>query len=178
MRALGFVTLATALLGPGAALAAPQDPGAALRLAAAQCLRSNAVRATAATQTLTEAVSFLVDDLCANEIARSNTYQTSMKTLEEMQADPPKPKFTISAAHPALSDFEQQQNADAEHQAVLVKQAKVNPTTGELETPGDLDLTLRTKAMIGPMFEAVQAMAEFKSIAATAVLDAKEATKR
>jgi hypothetical protein len=177
VRALGFVTVAAVLLGPCVARASPDDPAATLRGAAEQCLRSNAARATAASQTLTEAVTFLVDDLCASEISRSNTYQASVKTLEAMQADPPKPKYTISATHPVLSDFEQQQNADSEHQAALVKQAKVNPTTGELDTPGDLDMSLRTRAMLGPMFGTLQSTAAFKSMAAKAVLDAKEAAK-
>jgi hypothetical protein len=180
MRTLGFVAAVTALLAPATAPAATDDPGAVLKAAAEQCLRSNAVRVTPATQTLTEAVSFLVEDLCATEIARSVEYRTSMKMLAAMQANPPKPQFTTSAAHPTLGAFEEQQNANADEQARLVKQLRVDSASGELITPPGFDPTfaLRATTMFGPIFSVAFAQADFKAIAAQAVLEAKEAAAR
>lgn len=179
MRNLMFVASAIGLLAPTAAVSAPDDPGAVLRAAAEQCLHANAPRVTAATQTLTEAVSFLVEDLCVQQISRASQYQVSVKTLATLQANPPKPRFTTSADHPTLGSYEQQQNADAERQAVLVKELKVDPETGELVTPPGFDSTVALRATTGWIFEVVFAQAEFKAVAAESVLAAKEsATKR
>jgi len=178
MRGLGWVALAAALLGPGAARAAPDDPGAALRSAAEQCLASNAARVSASTQTLTEAVSFLVDDLCAEQITHVSQYRTNMKTIAALQANPPQPQFTASAERPVLGAFEDQQNASAARQTELIKQLKVDPATGELITPPGFDSTLSLRSMAGSIFQISITQSEFKASAAKAVLAAKEAAAK
>jgi hypothetical protein len=66
----------------------------------------------------------------------------------------------------------------AEHQAALVKQVKVNPTTGELEATADLDLIFRSKGLLASVSVVAGAVAEFEAIAAKAVLGAKEASAK
>ncbi len=96
--------IATSLGGAAWADAA----GDALSSKAEDCIRSAAPRVAASSQSLTDAVNFLVGDLCGTEVQHANAYAQSIRALDQLKA------------------------TSATNQLAGIT---INPATGELNTP-------------------------------------------
>jgi hypothetical protein len=178
VRALVFAILAVSSLAPLTARA-DDNPGAALRGAAERCIRANAPRVEPVAKTLPEAVTFLVESLCAGEISRADAYARNEKLLARWLASPPSPAFKAPATGKPLSPYQQAESDNAARQAELLKQVKIDPRTGELDTPPDFEMTPKlTMGIVGAVFDIAYQDADFKSIAGEAVLAAAQAAAK
>jgi hypothetical protein len=140
--------LIAVLFAVGAGGATSADPvGDALSTKAQECITSAAARVAARSHDLTDAVSFLVNDLCSVEIQHANAYAQSKRALEQLQAT------TASTQLAGIT---------------------IDPTTGELKTPPGFTMPLNTTTiMLNAMRGIADQLADYRSTAARAVLSAE-----
>jgi hypothetical protein len=144
MKVVLLAVLLAASLG-SAAFADP--PGDALSAKAKECITSAAASVAARSHDLSDAVNFLVSDLCSVEIQHANAYFQSKRALEQLQA------------------------TTASNQLAGVT---VDTMTGELKTPPGFEMPLNTTTiMLNAMRAGSDQFANFRSIAARAVLAAE-----
>ena len=144
MRAILISAIVAASVG-GIANA---DPTAdALSAKAEECIKAAAPRVAANSQGLTDAVNFLVNDLCGVEIQHANTYSQSTRALEQLKA------VTASAQLAGVT---------------------IDPATGELNTPPGFAAPLNTtNIMLNALRPIAGQAGQFRSVAAKAVLAAR-----
>jgi hypothetical protein len=140
--------LIAGLMAVGLGGAASADPtGDALSAKAQECITSAAPKVVARSRDLTDAVNFLVADLCSVEIQHANAYAQSKQELEQLQA---------TAASTQLAGV------------------TIDPNTGELKTPPGFTAPLNTTTI---MLNAVRGVAgqsaDYRAVAARAVLSAE-----
>jgi hypothetical protein len=176
-----IVILAAALgLIAGQASAAGDDAAEAhLRDLALTCIRSHAADVERVEPSLTDSVSFLLDDLCSRELIAHDLFVQNSKLLAEMRS--PQSPFAALAdmddENPtkAMRDQTRQQ---AERTRAAWKSASVDPTSGELNFAdpdaatgsGITMLTIASTRTAGNDPEGI-----FRAAAADAVLAARTA---
>jgi hypothetical protein len=140
--------LIAALVAAGLGRAAFADPtGDALSAKARACITSAAPDVAARSHELTDAVNFLINDLCSVEIQHANAYAHNKKVLEQLQA------------------------TAASSQLVGVS---IDPATGELTTPPGFEPSMNaTTIMLNALRGIADQTADYRSVAAKAVLAAK-----
>jgi hypothetical protein len=140
--------LIAGLIAGGLGGAASADPTAdALATKAQDCINSAAPKVVARSRDLTDAVNFLVNDLCSVEIQHANAYASSKLELEQLQAT------TASTQLAGVT---------------------IDPATGELKTPPGFALPLNTTTiMLNALRGGAGQSADYRSIAARAVLSAE-----
>jgi hypothetical protein len=135
--------IATSLGGAAKADAA----GDTLSSKAEECIRTAAPRVASSSQNLSDAVSFLVNDLCGIEVQHANAYAQSLRSLEQLKA------------------------TSATNQLAGVT---IDQKTGELNTPPGFSAPLNTTTlMLNALRASGGASPLYRSIAAKAVLAAK-----
>lgn len=143
MRAL---VIAGILAASTTGMAKADAAGDALSARAEDCIRAAAPKVAASSQSLSDAVTFLVSDLCGVEVQHANAYAQSLRSLEQLKA---------TAATTQLAGV------------------TIDQTTGELRTPPGFAAPLNTTTL---MLNAVRAAGgqppQYRSIAAKAVLAA------
>jgi hypothetical protein len=141
------LVLLAGLFAVGLGVTAHADPTEdALSSKARDCITSAAPRVVVRAHDLTDAVNFLVNDLCSVEIQHANTYVQSKRTLEQLQA---------TTAANQLSGV------------------AIDPTTGELKTPPGFTMPLDTSTiMLKALRGITDQFADYRSTAARAVLSA------
>ena len=141
------MVLLAGLFAAGLGGAAHADPTEdALAAKARDCITAAAPKVVARAHDLTDAVNFLVNDLCSVEIQHANTYVQSQRALEQLQA---------TTASNQLNGV------------------TIDPATGELKTPPGFTMPLNTTSiMLNAVRGMVDQIAEFRSTAARAVLSA------
>jgi hypothetical protein len=164
------------LLGLGlAALAAPAIAGVdanlvALHAKAEGCISSHAVEVDRASNSLTEAVDFLVNDLCAPEISAVQKYRQNTRTIATMKG------FT-AAGYADIYDGDAKLNAMLKKQQASLRttyeKASVDPNTGEIRFP-EGDEASALYALADTPVDST-APAEFRATAARAILEARHA---
>ena len=152
MRAIiGALAGAAALTLAQAALADPAGEG--FERAADDCIRGNATRVAAQSASLSDAVSFLVDDLCAPDIRHAEAYQRNVELLGVLRT------------------------REGSKDAAAAGGAALDPKTGDLTIPGDIKgngaIPLMLANWLGERVGAGAAQARFRAVAAQAVLDAR-----
>jgi hypothetical protein len=121
--------------------------GDALSAKAEQCIQTSAAKVAASAQSLSDAVNFLVNDLCGVEVQHANAHAQSLRSLEQLKA---------TTAPSQLAGI------------------TIDPATGELITPPGFAAPLNTGAlMLNAMRVATGQPPQYRSIAARAVLAAK-----
>jgi hypothetical protein len=141
------VVIAVGLVASIAGVAKADVAGDALSAKAEDCIRTAAPRVAASSQSLSDAVNFLVSDLCGIEVQHANAYAQSLRSLEQLKA---------TAATTQLA-------------GITIDQA-----TGELTTPPGFTAPLNTTTlMLNAMRVAGGQPPQYRSIAAKAVLAAK-----
>ena len=140
--------LIAVLIAMGFGGAAHADPtGDALSAKARDCITAAAPKVAARSHELTDAVNFLVNDLCVVEIQHFNTYAQSKRTLEQLQA---------TAASAQLAGI------------------TIDADTGELNTPpGFTPPPYTTTLMLNSLRAVTSPSSQFRSLAAKAVLAAE-----
>jgi hypothetical protein len=139
--------LLAGLLAVGLGGAAGADPtGDALSAKAQDCITSAAPKVVARSRDLTDTVNFLVNDLCGVEVQHANAYVQSKQALEQLQAT------TASTQLAGVT---------------------IDPTTGELKTPPGFALPLNTTSIMLNALRGGAQSADYRSIAARAVLAAE-----
>ncbi len=176
------LTTLTVLTAALAAQAAAADPvGDHLMAAAETCIRSGAPKVAAQTQGLSDAVSFLIDDLCAPDIRHLEAYDRNSRLLAVIHADLPKPKAASAAgsgdqAAPASGP------AGAMKSLGMLQAILIDPDTGDLTVPAGAKPSLSAPLMFANWFSggyaSSAAHARLRSIAAQAVLAARETAPR
>jgi hypothetical protein len=135
--------IATSLGG----VAKADSTGDALSSRAEECIRSAAPKVAANSQNLSEAVNFLVSDLCGIEVQHANTYEQSLRALDQLKA---------TSASTQLAGI------------------TINPATGELNTPPGFAAPLNTTTlMLNALRGGAGQAPRYRSFAAQAVLAAK-----
>lgn len=141
------LVLIAGLMAVGLGGAASADPtGDALSAQARECITSAAPKVAARSRDLTDAVDFLVTDLCSVEIDHANTYARSKQTLDQLQA---------TAASTQLAGV------------------TIDPTTGELNTPPGFSPPFNPTTMMLSAMRVGAQSADYRSLAAKAVLSAE-----
>ena len=145
MRTILIAGVVAASLG-GAAKADPA--GDALTATAEACIRASATKVAANSQNLSEAVNFLVNDLCGVEIQHANAYAQSLRSLDQLKAT------TASTQLAGVT---------------------IDPATGELNTPPGFSpaLNATNALMMSALRVAGGQPAQYRAMAAKAVLAAK-----
>jgi hypothetical protein len=129
----------------GVAIADPA--GDALAAKAEECIKSAAPKVAANSQSLTDAVNFLTNDLCGAEVQHATTYAQSLRSFEQLKA------------------------TEAPSQIVGIK---IDPETGELNTPPGFSMPLNMNTVMLNAFRATSGPAlQLRSFAAKLVLAAK-----
>jgi hypothetical protein len=150
-----------------AASAASADPvGEHLTKAAEDCIRAAAPSVVARSQGLSDAVTFLVDDLCAAEVRHAEAYERNQRVLAVMGpslAKRPAPAAPAAAGTPAPPP------------PAAPPAPMVNPETGDIVAPdlkGNAALPLLIANWLGGSVGSGDAHARFRALAAQAVLAA------
>ena len=139
--------LIAGLIAVGLAGAANADPiGDALAAKAQDCIAAAAPKVAARSRDLTDAVNFLVIDLCGVEIQHANAYDQSKKELEQLQAT------TASSQLAGIT---------------------IDPATGELKTPPGFEPPINVSSVMLNAMRAAGQSSDYRSIAARAVLSAE-----
>ena len=143
MRALVIAAiLATSMAGMARADAA----GDALSAKAEACIREAAPKVAASSQSLSDAVTFLVNDLCGIEVQHANAYAQSLRSLEQLKA---------TAATTQLAGI------------------TIDQTSGELTTPPGFVVPLNTTSLMLNAMRGVAGQApQYRAIAANTALAA------
>ncbi len=171
MRLIIFVAAAAVIAG-----AAHADPtGERLNKTAEACIRDGAPKVAAQAQGLTDAVSFLIDDLCAQDIRHAEAYARNWGLMSVVQASLPKPKAASAggdkdAATPAPSM--------AARSIAQLAAVTIDPDTGDLIVPGTkspLSAPLMLANWFAGGFANSATHARFRAVAADAVLAVREA---
>jgi hypothetical protein len=145
MRAILLSCAATVLLAHPA-LADPAGGG--LSAKAEACIRSEAPVVSRMTATLTDAVNFLISDLCGVEVSRAENFEANSRTVSQLQATMPAP---------ALAGV------------------SVDPNTGDLKYPPGFSPPIGSTSALLSM-RSFTPRPKFAAIAARAVLTAKSAS--
>jgi hypothetical protein len=144
-----------ALLAAAATLAATtanaQPPGDALTDKAQACIRAAAPKVASAAQSLTDAVDFLVNDLCSVEIQRAANYAANSQRLADWAA------------------------TSASAQLVGVS---VDPATGDLKTPPGFSPPFNAATTMLSVYRMSSQGSEYRALAAREVLAARAAPAR
>lgn len=146
---LVLLACSAAILFAHPALADPA--GDALNASADQCIRSQAPAVSRVTPNPTDAVTFLVNDLCGVEIQRATNYETNARMLIDLRANLPPSAITG---------------------------VSLDPASGELHTPPGFSPPIGvTTSMLSGMRNLLTPQARFRAVAAHAVLAAKSASR-
>jgi hypothetical protein len=140
---LAATVLMAAIVGGSAAAQPVQDSPTGK---AEACIRAGAPAVAQANHGLTDAVDFLVDDLCGVEVQRALSYATSERTLDSWKT----------------------QVASAQLAGV-----SIDADTGELKTPPGFSPPFNTNAMLDAFKGLEHRSATFKATAAKAILAAR-----
>lgn len=144
MKAILIATLVATSLG---GVARADAAGDALASKAEECIRTAAPKVAASSQNLSDAVNFLVNDLCGIEVQHANTYAQSARALEQLKA------------------------TSATNQLAGVT---IDQTTGELNTPAGFSAPLNTTTLMLNALRTTGGLPpRYRSVAAKAVLAAK-----
>ena len=155
--------------------AEPDANGDALLRKAEACIRAQAPAAASVAQNPNEAVTFVIDGLCAVEVQHFETYQRNVLMLAGWRATPAKPAIEVDSAHP--SKFEQTLlDQAAETNAGLAK-VTIDPVTGEMTTPPGFRPPLDTSSWMAVLGIGLMHQAHLKAVAAAAVLAADQAAR-
>lgn len=140
--------LLAGIVAAGIVSSAKADPaGDALSAKADECIRAAAPKISSMSQSLTETVNFLVEDLCVEEIKHADAYAGNIRLLEGWRA------------------------TTAGTQLIGIT---VDPTSGELKTPPGFAPPLNTSAMmLNTLRASLAPLARYRSLAAKAVLTAR-----
>jgi hypothetical protein len=149
MKSMLLAAFAVAL----SATSALADPaGEALDATATACIHAEAAHVAALSPSLTEAVNFVVEDLCGVEIQRTENYAGNQRILAEWQATMPP--------------------------AVLAN-IGIDPASGELKTPPGFSPPLNASSMmLTTMRNITNPRAHYRALAAQAVMAAKGAARK
>ncbi|HWA63980.1 MAG TPA: hypothetical protein VG939_21590 [Caulobacteraceae bacterium] len=136
---------------------------------AIECLRAHASEVAAATPTLTDAVDFLMTDLCAEEVGRYKSYLTNASWLRLTQS--PTVGVAIVDSGDAPSTPSSRRSA-AQWQATMAA-ATIDPDTAEIRLPPGAKMSL-------PVTNWSEALrqdndAYLRAVAAKAILEARKA---
>ena len=134
-----------------ATTATAQPPGEALSGKAQDCIRAAAPRVASAAQSLTDAVDFLVNDLCSVDIQRAVNYSANAQRLADWAA------------------------TSASAQLVGVS---VDPATGDLKTPAGFSPPFNAATTMLSVYRLSSQGSEFRALAAREVLTARAAPAR
>ncbi|HEV2364356.1 MAG TPA: hypothetical protein VGS12_09200 [Caulobacteraceae bacterium] len=152
MRAIIGAAVAAATLAL-AQTARADATGDRLERAADDCIRTASAQVVAQSASLSDAVTFLVDDLCAPDIRHAEAYQRNVQLLGVLRTRGKDSKDAAAAGEAAL-----------------------DPKTGDLTIPGDIKgngaIPLMLANWFGERIGAGAAQARFRSVAAHAVLEA------
>ena len=138
------LAVAVAAAAVGVAHADPAADG--LSAKAEACIRAAAPEVSRLTPNPSEAVTFLVGDLCAVEIQRAEAYAGNARTLAELQASMP----------PAA-----------------VANVSLDPVTGELKTPSGFAIPMGVTGSLLSSLRNQNPRARYAAFAARAVLAAR-----
>jgi len=150
---LALLAAAAAMSAATTATAEPpaQPPADALTGHAQACIRAAAPKVASAAQSLTDAVDFLVNDLCSVDIQRANNYAANLQRLADWAA------------------------TSASAQLVGVS---VDPATGDLKTPPGFSPPFNAATTMLSVYRMSSQGAEFRALAAREVLAAKTVPAR
>lgn len=149
---LALLAVAAAMSVATTASAQPAaQAGDALTGKAQACIRAGAPKVVAAAQSLTDAVEFLVNDLCSVDIQRANNYAANAQRLADWAA------------------------TSASAQLVGVS---VDPATGDLKTPPGFSPPFNAGTTMLSVYRLSAQGAEFRALAAREVLAARAAPAR
>ncbi len=158
----------TIILGALAALALAgaaraQQTGESLAKAAETCIRGQAPRVVGQSQSLEDAVNFLVDGLCAADIRHFEAYDRSSRLLAAVKPQGKGGDTPAGGAAKALA---------------MLALVTIDPETGDLAAPAGANSIMSTPLTIanwfGGGFASTAAHARFRTLAAQAVLEARE----
>jgi hypothetical protein len=169
---------ALVVLAAAACRAAEADPASdALQQKAELCIRSQAPAAAAVSPNPNDAVSFLIDGLCAVEVERAQSYIRNTQMLAGWRADSDRPDPLIAPGH-TPTPFEQSRIDAAAATAAQLKTMVVDPSTGELNTPACFNAPIggTGSAMLTSLTAVLSQTARFRMVAASAVLAADQAS--
>jgi hypothetical protein len=122
------------------------DPaGDALSAKAEACIKSAAPEVSRMSADPTAAVGFLVNDLCAVEVQRAESYASNSRMLGELQATMP---------------------------PVALEKVSIDPVTGELRTPPGFSAPLNVSSAMLTTLRNLNPRARFAAFAARAILAA------
>jgi hypothetical protein len=140
------------------------------------CIHDQAARVTGLSQTLNEAVGFLIDDLCAVQIQHAETYASSARMLADWRAAPIRTSIPVGVGGRPLNDFEKRLVEDASRTSDQLAQVTINPETGELNAPPGFAAPLNPSSLLTSALRVgLSPHARFKAVAAEAVLAARGA---
>jgi hypothetical protein len=176
MRLFLMMAIAAASFA-GAARADAVEDG--LTKKADACIRDQAERVSSLSQSLNEAVTFLVDDLCAVQIQHADAYVSSSRMLADWRAAPVRPTIPVGASGRPLNDFEKRLIEDAARTSDELAQVTINPETGELSTPPGFAPPLNPSSMLTSALRlGLAPHARYKALAAEAVIAARGSAGR
>ena len=154
--------------------AAPLDAtGQAMLGKAETCIKSQAPAAAAVSKSPNDAVSFILEGLCAVEVQRFETYQRNLATLAGWRATPVKPVIAVDPAHPSPLDKTMLDQA-AQTTSDLAK-VTIDPETGDMVMPPGFRAPMDTATMMNALYRGAEQRARFQAVAASAVLAAEQA---
>jgi hypothetical protein len=159
-----------------AAHAAPDVAADTLNRKAEACLRAQAQGAAEVTKTPGDAVTFLIDGLCASDIQHFENYKRNSAMLENWRATPVRPTIPVGGSSKPMSAYEQSLVEDAARTQKQLVDVSVDTATGELHTPaGFKPPSEASSILLSTLSWGFLPPAHFKQVAAEAVLAALQA---
>jgi len=152
------------MLQAAAGPAAPDSVLERLKTKAEACIQANAAAVERNDPNLTDAATFLTDDLCANEVEVFGQYRSNLAVLENTRNVERFMNADNSANTP-------QMKAMIKQQVAAYQSARIDPDTGEIVYPPDSPMAASRGWTIVP---ASPAAPEFRELAARALLQARQ----
>lgn len=173
---LVVVGVAASFLGCQAFAAEPDAAEEHLKALALDCVRGHATQVDRVSESLTDAATFLVDDLCSPQIATYQRYVINLQLVAQMQAS----SNSLNDLEDMASASKPEQTklrAAMDRQVAYWRAVKVDPATGDIEPPPsglNGDAAVNNIAILANR-GAGEPPAVFRGAAAEAVLAARTA---
>jgi hypothetical protein len=176
MRAVIGVVLVAVIATPATAADPSDAAGAALKAKAIACFEAHAVEVNRYAASLTDAVGFLQQYLCAQEVSNYERYSANSRILKSWQSHDP---LKLMGGGSAIEMHTAAATPEAAHdnsvnEAANLQRVSVDPQTGDLKIPADAPLPEMFEIMTRTGVEDFQAPASIRAEAAEAVLKARQ----